>query len=360
MRSNASATGDDIVLVDMLNLAHRMHYAHIHLSSGESKTGVTYGVLKTLRDLRENVSKRVVFAWDHGISVLGAPKPRNWRDAMMDGYKAARKPNDAYADIIPQLAPLHKILCTLGYSHVSVMGLEADDVIGVLAKSAWPGSVKLILSTDRDFYQLLDEAWVHVLVPKKDKGAFKFVYQSDVEREHGISVNRWAEYLALGGDKSDSIKPMKGMGPKTAIKLIQSDVDLSKLLEHQPIEFRNKYCEVWKTIQKCYSAARIPTRWDDPRIKANLDAAGYSPYTFATLSPDQTWKDADMKARALREFTVFLADLGMTSLLAEAKSFFDTESKPKCYEQRTSTTDTQTSRRHVFAGPRPAARKRLL
>ena len=354
MRSNANATGDDIVLVDVMNLAFRMTFAHQHLSSGDQPTGATYGVLKTLRDLRENVSKRIVFCWDNGVPIPGAPRPRNWRDDIMDGYKSARKPNDAYAGLIPQLAPLHRILCTLGYSHASVMGLEADDVIGVLAKSAWRGSVKLILSTDRDFYQLLDEAWVHVLVPKKDKGTFKFVYQSDVEREHGIGVDRWAEYLALGGDKSDSIKPLRGMGPKTAIKLIQSGVNLSQPISRQSEAFIAKYGNVWHDVQKCWSAARIPTSWSDPRIKPSLDAAGYTPYTFASLSPDQQWKDAEAKARALREFTVFLADRSMTSLLADAKSFFNTESRPCQQPQQTPT--ARPPARDVRQRARPRAR----
>ncbi len=331
MRSNADATGDDIVLVDVMNLVFRQHFAHVHLSAGGKPTGATYGVLKTIRDLRENVSKRLVFCWDHGIPVLGAPRPRNWRDDVMDGYKAARKPNDAYKDLVPQLAPLHRMLCLLGYSHASVMGLEADDVIGVLAKSAWPGSVKLILSTDRDFYQLLDEAWVHVVVPKKDKGAFKFIHQSDVEREHGIGVDRWAEYLALGGDKSDGIKPLRGMGPKTAIKLIQSGARLALPLTSQPQPFQDKYGAVWEGVQKCFSAARVPTSIQDPRILSCLKADNGN---TLTPSPDQSWPSPDHKARAVREFTSFLADNGMLSLLADAKSFFDTESKPQCSQQQ--------------------------
>lgn len=352
MRSNDVAISDDIVLVDMLNLAFRMHFAHQHLSSGDEKTGVTYGVLKTVRDLRENISKRIVFVWDHGVPVLGAPKPRNWRDDMMDGYKSTRKPNSAYAEIIPQLMPLHKILCSLGYSHASVMGLEADDVIGVLAKSAWPSVVKLILSTDRDFYQLLDESWIHVLTPKKDKGAFKVIYQSDVEREYGVGVDRWAEYLALGGDKSDSIKPLKGMGPKTAIKLIQSGVNLKLpgIERHQPTDFLEKYGSAWSIIQTCYSAARIPTNFNDPRILSCIKADGAN---VLTPSPDQQWLNTDAKARALREFTSFLADRGMTSLLADAKSFFNTESKP-CQQQQTQPSRPQS------ASQRQPPRVRLL
>ncbi len=361
MRSNHAATGDDIVLVDMMNLVFRQHFAHQHLSSGDDKTGATFGVLKTVHDLRESVSKRIVFVWDHGVPVLGAPKPRNWRDDMMDGYKAARKPNDAYAEIVPQLVPLYRILSLLGYSHAAVMGLEADDVIGVLAKSAWPGCVKLIFSTDRDYYQLLDEAWIHVLTPKKDKGGFKTVFQSDVEREYGIPVSRWAEYLALGGDKSDSIKPLRGMGPKTALRLIESGVNLNLPLteRHQPTDFLAKYGGVLDLVKKCHSAARVPTRWDDPRISASMRSAGLMPSAYDDLSPDQSWRDADARARALREFTAFLADRSMLSLMAESKSFFDTESNTCQRQIPNSLNPTKAvQKRKTFAPRRPI--KRLL
>lgn len=314
-----------IILVDVMNLAFRMTFAHQHLSAGGQPTGATYGVLKTVRDLRSSVSNRIVFCWDNGVPMPGAPRPRNWRDDVMDGYKSGRKPNDAYASLVPQLAPLHKALCLLGYGHASVMGLEADDIIGILSKSAWPGAVKLIFSTDRDFYQLLDEQWVHVLVPRKEKGDFRKVFQSDVEREYGISMSRWAEYLALGGDKSDSIKPMRGMGPKTAISLIQSGVDLTRSLDLQPNGFQTKYGTAWEAVQKCWSAARIPTSIQDERITSYIKAANTN--MLAPL-PGQVWQNADAKARALREFTIFLANRDMTSLLADARSFFDTESKP--------------------------------
>ncbi len=320
---------DPIVLVDCMNLVFRSHFAHAQLSAGDKPTGVQYGILKTIRDLRENVSKRIVFVWDHGIPVLGAERPRNWRDDMMSGYKASRKPNSAYAEIIPQLAPLHRVICQMGYQHASVMGLEADDVIGLLAKSAWKNDVKLVFSTDRDFYQLLAHD-VHVLTPKKDKGQFSYVRQSDVERDYGISVDRWAEYLALGGDKSDSIKPLRGMGPKTALKLVQMGINPGLPYNEQPELFRNAskapaYEEVWEMVQKCYSAARIPTSWNDPRIKSCLNADALARHI---PSPDQSWRDDETKAKAFREVLGFMADRNMTSLVANAKSFFNMESKP--------------------------------
>ncbi len=218
----------------------------------------------------------------------------------------------------------------MGYQHASVMGLEADDVIGILAKSTWHDSEKLIFSTDRDFYQLLEYGKVRVLTPKKDKGAFNFVSRTDVERDYGISVDRWAEYLALGGDKSDSIKPLRGMGPKTALKLVQMGINPGLSYNEQPELFRNAsksqaYEAAWDMVQKCYSAARIPTSWNDPRIKSCLNADALARHT---PSPDQSWRDEETKAKAFREVLGFLADRNMTSLVAAAKSFFNMESKP--------------------------------
>src|SRR6185436_11768134 len=206
---------DPVVLVDVMNLVFRSHFAFSGLSSEGKPTGVIYGILKSIADLRDNVSKRIVFVWDHGIPVLGAEKPRNWRDEMMKGYKGTRKQDPEVRKLVfPQLLSCSQLIKALGYSNESIMGLEADDLIGLLAANTKDDV--LIYSTDQDFYQLLNSK-VRILVPKKDKGVFRIVTAADVEAG-GVAPSRWAEYLALGGDKSDNIKPMRGMGPKTAIK----------------------------------------------------------------------------------------------------------------------------------------------
>ena len=302
-----------VVLIDVMNCVFRNHFALPNLMHEGKHTGVQYGVLKTIQQLRTNVSTRMIFVWDHGIPIPGAQRPRNWREDLLPTYKSNRKRDPNLQDIVfSQLKDLHDVIRDLGYSNVAVMGLEADDMIGLLAQ-AYPEV--LIFSTDQDYYQLLNEAHIHVLVPKKDKGQFKTIYQSDVEREMGFPVSRFAEFLALGGDKCDNIKPMRVMGPKTAVKLLQSGVDLGKPLYDQPSEFREKYGSVWEAIQKSYHASRIPTDFTDPRITHSIQDScitiNWPP------SPDPVHTN-------VKSFEQFLANRNMVSLLSVRKSFFET------------------------------------
>ena len=280
-----------IVLVDMSNLFFRSWFAHKNLSCEGKPTGILFGVLKTLHDLRENVSHRVVFVWDHGVPVAEAARPRNWREDVLKTYKATRQHDaEERALIFSQLPDVFHALELLGYSSVSVEGLEADDVIGVLSKTL-SGDI-LIYSTDRDFYQLLEGDRVKVLVPKKENGKFRTISQAEVEAEYGIGVDRWAEYLALGGDHSDNIKPMRGMGPKTAIKLICEGADLRKIpsgFSDQPRSFQLHHLNlepVWLSVQASYYAAQIPTSWKDPRIRECIEIRGVPQFrVFPWWSP---------------------------------------------------------------------------
>jgi len=301
---------DPVVLVDVMNLVFRSHFAFSGLSSEGKPTGVIYGILKSIADLRDNVSKRIVFVWDHGIPVLGAEKPRNWRDEMMKGYKGTRKQDPEVRKLVfPQLLSCSQLIKALGYSNESIMGLEADDLIGLLAANTKDDV--LIYSTDQDFYQLLNSK-VRILVPKKDKGVFRIVTAADVEAG-GVAPSRWAEYLALGGDKSDNIKPMRGMGPKTAIKLIQSGVDLNKGYSRQPLAFIAKYGSVWEKIQECYSAAKVPTSWTDPRIQNCTKGKPIA------LKPDQQ----KSTPQDVKFFTQFCSDRELVTILSIRHRLFN-------------------------------------
>lgn len=304
---------EPVILIDVMNLVFRQHWALPNLQHEGKHTGVQYGVLKTINQLRTNVSTRMIFVWDHGVPVPGAQRPRNWREAILPAYKGNRKRDpDVHDIVVSQLKDLHDVISCLGYSHVSVMGLEADDMIGLLSQ-AYPEVC--IFSTDKDFYQLLDEARVHVVVPKKDKKEFKKIFQSDVEREYELPTSRFAEYLALGGDGCDNIKPLKGMGPKTAIKLILSGVNLNNTLDKQPKEFQEKYGHVWDFIQKSYYAARIPISWIDPRI-ASCVKKGSSHQVGWPPNPNQ--RSVNVKA-----FETWLAQRNMLSLLSIRRSFYE-------------------------------------
>jgi 5'-3' exonuclease len=316
-----------VILIDVMNSVFRQHYTHRNLTSDGRSTGLLYGFIKAVHDLRENVSKRIVFCWDHGVPVPGAARPRNWREEFLPEYKATRKHDgDDWAQIVQQLPKLHDAIRMLGYSNVAVMGLEADDVIGVLSHQLSKNNDVLIHSTDHDMYQLLSPR-VQILAPGSDKGKFRRITAADVEREYEIPVSRWAEYLALGGDSSDNIKPKKGMGPKTAIKLIRGGADLRWAWEQQPEGFRVRHFDyepIWPQILKSHRAASIPTSWSDPRIKGALGT-----WKDILPCPDPRWED---KQAASENFARFCANHDMTTLLAIRRNLFQTQGEQTCQQ----------------------------
>ena len=304
-----------IVLVDVMNLVFRSHYAHRNLSVDGHPTGVLYGVVRAIADLQREVSRRMLFVWDHGVPQPDVPRPRNWRETFLPEYKANRKQDDAERRrVFVQLPELHRIIQLLGYSNAAIVGLEADDLIGIAANEL-EGQIR-ILSTDRDFYQLIRPRTA-VLAPVKNH-KWRIIDASTIEREYGITVCRWPAYLALGGDSSDNIKPCRGMGPKTAVRLVTDGAIPDLAWNNQPEEFRTKYPKlqpVWPSIQRSYRAAQIPTTRRDPRIEKLARS-----YTIPHVN--QQWQSAEARNRAFTEFTRFCNRWEMVTLMPLRHTLF--------------------------------------
>jgi 5'-3' exonuclease len=307
-----------VILVDVSNLAFRAGFAFPNLSHNGVPTGAVYGTLKAILELRAKISPRMIFVWDHGVPVPGASKPANWRDQAVAEYKANRRQSGnpiAYQMVLQQMLDIFNVLKLLGYCSVSVPGMEADDVIGVLAHEL-PCDIR-IFSNDKDFYQLVNKR-IWAVSPKQKNSEYEILTAADIEREFGVPIPRWAEYLALGGDTSDNLNPAPGsrlFGPKTAAKLIASGVDLNKHPSKQPLAFWAKYGTHWRNIQLAYYAARIPTCWEDPRIVDCVKKAGGKPHYHT----DQLNKDQEPR---LQKFTQFLADYNMKTLLSVRHEFY--------------------------------------
>jgi 5'-3' exonuclease len=303
----------------MMNLAFRVHYTRRNLTSEGRPTSILYGIPTVIHDLRETISKQIIFVWDHGVPIPGAVRSRNWREEFLPVYKSQRKHDDEeYARIVEQLPELSKVINWLGYDQAAVMGLEADDLMGILSHEI-PSHI-LLFSTDRDLYQLIGPR-TEILVPKKDKGDFRVLPWHEIEEEFGVPIDRWAEYLALGGDKSDNIKPQKGMGPKTAAKLIADGINLRKpRWADQSPEFRTKYSKlesIWPAILNSYKAARIPTNRKDPRLLKYLPQL-----QKLKVSPQQRWRDEATRRQAEQLFARFCADRDMVTLLQLRRNLF--------------------------------------
>jgi len=315
-----------IILVDANNLCFRSGFAYTGLSHDGLPTGMLYGTLKAVAMLKQQVSPNLVFCWD---GIPGSPKVKNWRDAIVHGYKANRHHDeDLYRLLLAQMRTVWTALYLLGYSNVAVPGLEADDIIGII--TAISGNQFLIYSSDKDFYQLLEGTRVQVLQPSKTHSGFQYVTQLKVEKELGIPINRYAEYLGLGGDSADDIKPAPGMGPKTALKIIQDGIDLPRTFAEQSKAFRSKWTKLqscWERVLQCYCAAKLPREKTDLRIRAHIDGWPF----FHT--------DQRPLKKSEEEFTRLCANHGLVSIIAKRHELFAVnqpnkqESEP-CHKER--------------------------
>lgn len=209
-----------IVLVDGHHLAFRSYYAlkdaGLTTSGGEPVHAV-YGFARTLiKLLRED--------GDCVIVVFDAPGP-SFRHEQYAGYKAKRiAPPE---DFEPQLEKIKRLVDLLGLVRVEVPGVEADDVLATIARRAErEGYEVFILTSDRDTYQLLSEN-SSVVTPDGRR-----ITPAYLVKKYGVEPEQWVDYRALTGDPSDNIPGVKGIGAKTAAKLLGEWGSLEDIYEH--------------------------------------------------------------------------------------------------------------------------------
>jgi len=215
-----------LMLVDGHSLAFRSYYAHTKGPEGGLRTStgiptsVCYGFLKSLLDTVE--SERPQYA----AVAFDLDQP-TFRHEMADDYKEGRP--EAPEDFLEDVRNLQDLLQTLGLCVVTAPGFEADDVIGTLSTLGKTEGYRVkILSGDQDLFQLIDEeqALVSVLYLSSifakgpGKGGPKEFQAQEVKDKLDILPSQVVDYKALCGDTSDNIPGVKGIGAKTAAKLL--------------------------------------------------------------------------------------------------------------------------------------------
>ena len=197
------------ILVDGSSYLYRAFYAPPHLtnSAGEP-TGAVYGVVNMLRSLLNQ------FSPSH-IAVVFDAKGKTFRDEMYSDYKAQRPPMPD--DLRVQVEPLYDIIRALGLPIIIHEGVEADDVIGTLARQASAQGINTLISTgDKDMAQLVDQ---HVFLINTMTNTVLDV--DGVVEKFGVGPDLIIDYLALMGDKVDNIPGVPGVGEKTAVAMLQ-------------------------------------------------------------------------------------------------------------------------------------------
>ncbi len=216
-----------LLLVDGHNLLFKMFYGMPEIRGRDgSKVQAVVGFASAMR-------KVVQLCRPSHMLVLFDSEENGDRRQMCPDYKANRPDYSAMApDDCPftQLPYIYKLLEKMEIPHAEIHGCEADDVIAAYAlECAARNWTVLIMSTDRDYYQLIRENVSVMLYRGFDS---TFVTPETVVAKYGVTPDRFADHKCLTGDKSDNIAGIPGIGPKRAADLLNRYGDLEGILTH--------------------------------------------------------------------------------------------------------------------------------
>ena len=255
-----------LILVDGSSYLFRAYHSPPHLTNSRGEaTGAIYGVVNMLKSLlRQYQPSQMAVVFD--------AKGPTFRNEMYSEYKAHRPPMPD--DLRSQIEPLHQIIRAMGLPLLCISGVEADDVIGTLARQASEqGRPTLISTGDKDMAQLVDE---HVTLINTMTNTV--LDRQGVTEKFGIGPELIIDYLALMGDKVDNIPGLPGVGEKTATALLQglgSIADIYQQLDKvSSLSFRGaktmaaKLEEFRQQLTLSYQLATIKT---DVELPCTLD-----------------------------------------------------------------------------------------
>ena len=209
---------ETLLLVDGSSYLYRAFHALPDLKNRDGEpTGALYGVINMLRRLKREVPA------DYVACVFDA-KGKTFRDELYPEYKAHRPAMPE--DLADQIDPLHETIRALGWPLLMVDGVEADDVIGTLARQAEARGIRTVISSgDKDLCQLVSPSITVV-----DTMSNKTYDPAGVAEKFGVPPERVLDWLTLVGDAVDNVPGVDKVGPKTASKWLNEYGSLEALM----------------------------------------------------------------------------------------------------------------------------------
>lgn len=209
-----------LLLVDGSSYLYRAFHALPDLRNRDNEpTGAIHGVLNMLRRLHKD------YYADYSACVFDA-KGKTFRDEIYPAYKAHRPAMPH--DLAVQIEPLHACIRAMGWPMLIVDGVEADDVIGTLAKQAVEADMHCIISTgDKDIAQL-----VNANITLVNTMSNEVLDEASVVDKFGVTPERMLDYLMLIGDTADNVPGVHKVGPKTAVKWLTQYGSLDNIIAH--------------------------------------------------------------------------------------------------------------------------------
>ncbi|MFD2923583.1 5'-3' exonuclease [Halobacillus naozhouensis] len=220
-------TTNRVLLVDGMALLFRAFYAtamsnYFMINSKGMPTNAVYGMVKHLFTAIDTYQPtHVVCCWDMGS--------KTFRNELFPEYKANR--GEAPEELIPQFELAKEVIESFDIPNVGQVGFEADDCMGTLSNGYCKDSQVFILTGDQDMLQLLKPN-VSVVLLKKGYGNYAEYREDSFFEEKGITPAQMVDLKALMGDSSDNYPGVRGIGEKTALKLLIQHKTIEGILEN--------------------------------------------------------------------------------------------------------------------------------
>ena len=265
-----------LYLIDAMALAYRAHYIFISrplINSKGQNTSAAYGFTNSLLKLIEDHSI------EHAAVVFDAESDGDsFREQIYEDYKANRDPPPE--ELLENLPYIKEIVRAMDIPVLEVPDVEADDVIGTLARQAEEdGADVVIVSPDKDFKQLLTEK-VSIYKPARGDKDFEIITDDDFRDEYGLDPIQFIDMLALWGDTSDNVPGVPNIGEKTSMKYLKDYYDVDEVIENAD-EIGGKRGE---NLEEYADEARMSKRL--VRIRTDLDV-GMDWHQLRRANPDK-------------------------------------------------------------------------
>ena len=212
---------EKFLIIDGNSIANRAFYALPLLSNSRGEySNAVYGFVNSLtKAIVDLKPKYIAVAFDIG--------KKTFRNALYADYKAKRKPMPS--ELASQMPILKSLLDTMKIKYFEKKDIEADDIIGTLSKTE--GVEKVLLSGDRDLFQLLDDQTI-IWFPKRGVSEIDVVTSQNLKDKTGLLPNQIVDYKALRGDSSDNIPGVVGIGEKGATELLLKFGNLDNIYQN--------------------------------------------------------------------------------------------------------------------------------
>ena len=314
-----------LLLVDGNSLLFRAYYSTIYTNPMKTSAGVpTNAVFGFISMLNKAVSQvqpdAILVAWDAG--------KKTFRHEKYPEYKGTRKPLDE--ELIAQMPIVREFLDEAGYVRYEEEGYEADDIIGSMAAAA-PDMQTTILTGDKDLLQLVDPSTT-VLIMKKGIQEMDVMNEKAIEEKYGLKPEQIIDLKGLMGDASDNIPGVKGIGEKTALKLLHdygsventyAHIDEIKGKRKEYLETGKESAFLSKEMATIFRQMKLPFTMEDLKYTEEPQSVEdfYHKYEMKSLLEKMRKKQAPKKSVEAVVSSSFEGELNQSTVLMPVADF---------------------------------------